>query len=273
MDQILLQAKSTARLIEERSSLIPQLALITGTGLSHVLDDMKIIDRFSYSSLPGFVYPTVSSHRGSLLIGQWEEEDLLVLTGRSHRYEGLSMGEITFPVRVLHELGIRQIIMCNVAGGIHPKYRAGDIIFVQDHIYLMGQHPLIGSSATSCIDVSKVYDMQLLRSGVEFCAHNSIPHGMGTYACLSGPSLETPAEYKYLYTLGADLVGMSTIPELLVAAQLQMKVTVLSIVSNLCYPLGRIDKTTIEEVIQVAEAALPNLRLVLGHLVGVAGRS
>ncbi len=262
-------AKLLARQIVRSCGPIPEIALITGTGLSSLVQSMQVRHSIPYHALDGFVQPTVRGHRQLMLLGNWSKRPVVALTGRFHYYEGYSIEQIVFPIRVLYYMGIRHIYMTNVAGGINPSYRAGDIIFLSDHIYLMANNPLIGVRDDSLGRAdSKAYDPTTAKLGIAYCQKNKIAHGTGIYACLAGPSLETPAEYKYLHTLGADLVGMSTIPEVLAARQMGIKVTALSVVSNVCHPFDQIRKTTIEEVVAVANDAIPRLSQVLKYLIG-----
>lgn len=244
------------------------VAIITGTGIDI---DMKISHRIPYGDIPHFVASTVQSHKGELVYGTIQGKEVIVLAGRMHYYEGYSAKEITFPVRVLKTLGIQRLLITNVSGGLNPDYAAGDIVMLRDHIFLQPEHPLRGANddrlGPRFPDMMDTYDSTLLAAAKNSCLMQKIPYHTGVYACLQGPSLETPAEYSYLHNIGADMVGMSTIPEVIVARHAGIEVAVASIISNVCYPIENLTPTTIESVIAVAGKAMPYLNQLISDLV------
>lgn len=242
---------------------LPKTAIITGTGLSDISVEMTNSKVLYYKDIPNFPQGTVPSHKNQLIKGTLNEKEVLLLVGRFHYYEGFEMEEVCFSVRVLQQLGVEEIIFTNATGGLNPDFEAGEIIVVKDHIYLMPINPLRGDNderiGPRFPDMSQVYD-QNMRSKMKLSYNDlSINYKEGVYVCWQGPSLETPAEYKYLHTIGADLVGMSTIPEVIAAIHSGIKVMVLSVVTNVCFPPEKIMKTTIEDVINVANNSSPKL--------------
>jgi len=241
-------------LIQSRSSLRPTLAIVLGSGFTHVLRELVIAARVPYGKLPGFPQTTVAGHAGELLIGQLGGTPVLVLSGRAHYYEGHPMATVTAAVRTLAACGIRDLLLTNAAGGINRKFRAGDFMLVSDHINLMGDHPLRGSAGAGLprfVDLTQAYDPQLSRLLVRAARQNKIKLRQGVYLAVSGPSYETPAEIRAFARLGAAAVGMSTVPEVIVARQLGLRVAALSCLTNLA---AGISKTPLshEEVLETA---------------------
>ncbi len=243
-------------------------AIITGTGIAI---DADISDRISYSEIPHFVKSTVQSHTGELQLAKIGDKKVLIMAGRMHYYEGYSAQEITFPIRVLKSLGIKKLIITNVSGGLNPDYQAGDIVLLKDHIFLQPDHPLRGANDEQLgprfPDMLDTYSPSLRAMAKSYCDDKQVSYHEGVYACLQGPSLETPAEYNYLRIIGADMVGMSTIPEVIVARHSGIELAVLSIISNVCYPIDQLTPTTIAEVIEVAQKANPILNGVIKTLL------
>ena len=250
---------------------IPRIAIMMGTGLSSIVDEMQDCTSIDYAEIPHFPKSTVQSHKGKLVIGKLNGKEILVLAGRWHYYEGYGTKELTFPIRVLKQLGVETIIFTNVSGGVNGDYNAGDLVIIKDHINAIPDHPLRGLNddrlGPRFPDMLKTYDA-LLRKQIKGVAEQlSISIHEGVYYGLQGPSLETPAEYIMINKVGADLVGMSTVPEVIVAKHAGMKIAAVSIVSNVCYPPERITETTVEEVIRVANQASDKLNQVLGVLI------
>lgn len=242
--------------------------IITGTGIEI---NVNITHRLAYQDIPHFVTSTVQSHSGELLIGTIGGSPTLILSGRMHYYEGYSAQEITFPVRVLKALGVQKLYITNVSGGLNPAYEAGNVVLLRDHIFLQPEHPLRGTNddrmGPRFPDMLETYDKNLLAKAKKICSQHHIPYHTGVYACLQGPSLETPAEYNYLRIIGADMVGMSTIPEVIVAKHSGLSIAVLSIISNVCYPIDTLTPTTIESVIEVAHNANPLLNTLIAGMI------
>lgn len=250
---------------------IPKVAIMMGTGLSSIVDDMVDCSTIDYKEIPYFPQSTVQSHKGKLVIGKLKGTEILVLAGRWHYYEGYSTKELTFPIRVLKQMGIETIIFTNVSGGVNADYNAGDLVIIKDHINAIPDHPLRGENddrlGPRFPDMLTTYDQSLRTELTKTAAKLDIKIHEGIYYGLQGPSLETPAEYVMIHNVGADLVGMSTVPEVIIAKHSDMKIAAVSIVSNVCYPPERITETTVEEVIKVANQASDKLNKILGELV------
>lgn len=241
--------------------------IIIGSGASKILDSFVIKARLSFSDIPHM--PSATFHKGEIIWAQTASSvDVIVLNGRLHFYEGYSAQEITYPTRILALMGIKQVIMTNASGGLNPSYRAGELILVKDHINLMPEHPLRGPNderfGLRFPDMSNAYDSELRRQiKSAYIEVNNEQLNEGVYVGFQGPSLETPAEYKYLHIIGGDMVGMSTVPEVIVANHSGIKTAVISIVTNICYPPEAITETTLEEVISIAETAAHGLAAVI----------
>lgn len=266
-----MQAKAAATYIEAQTQQVFETCIVLGSGASGLLDAFELHERLPFKSIPHLVRSTYLE--GEFISASISGQLVLILHGRLHYYEGYTAQEITFPIRILKLLGIRQLIMTNASGGLNPNYKAGEIVLIKDHINLMPDHPLRGANeerfGLRFPDMSQAYDEGLrvqLRSAFVELYGESIKEGV--YVGLQGPSLETPAEYKYLHIIGGDMVGMSTVPEVIVANHCQIKTAVLSIVTNVCYPPEAITETTLEEVIAIAEAATPKLQEILAKFVG-----
>lgn len=246
-------------------------AIITGTGLSGISDEIKIDGTLSYGQIPHLKTATVSSHDSKLIKGVLGGKEVYLMLGRFHYYEGFEMDQITFPVRMLQALGVENLIFLNATGGLNAAFNAGDIVVVKDHIYLMPINPLRGENdqrlGPRFPDMSAVYSADFRAFAERACSNLDENYKEGVYVCWQGPSLETPAEYGYLHQIGADLVGMSTIPEVIVAKHASMKVMVLSVVTNVCYPLEKIKETTIEEVIETAQKSIPKLNKLIKEII------
>lgn len=248
-----------------------EVAMTLGTGLSGIKDDIELLHTIPYSDIPHFPQSTVEGHEGHLLIGNWHGVSVMVMSGRFHFYEGYTAKEVTFPVRVVQSLGIKNLWISNVAGGLKAEYEAGALILIKDHINLMPDHPLTGANDERLgLRFPDMKDAYTLSWRNKFkAAANSIPieYYEGVYVGLQGPSLETPAEYNMLHIMGADVVGMSTVPEVIVAKHAEIKTMVCSIVSNVCYPPDQITETTLEEVIAVAHKAGEQLKKIWEALI------
>jgi len=246
-------------------------AVVLGTGLGNLAKEMQIQTAIDYQDIPHFPTSTVESHQGRLLFGSLDEVPIIVLAGRFHYYEGYSMKELTFPIRVLNYLGVKIIYMSNVSGSVNPNFHPGTIVLVKDHINTHPENPLRGYNderlGPRFPDMLRTYDADIRESAKAIAFQKQIALEEGVYLSLQGPNLETPAEYNYYHSIGADLIGMSTVPEVIVARHAQMRVCVLSVVSNLCYPVDEITETTIEAVIDIANSAEPKLTAIVKGLV------
>lgn len=260
----------TADYLKSRIKKLPRIGLLTGTGLGESTESIHTIASFEYGDLPHFPISTVEGHHGRLLIGELQNKPVLALQGRFHLYEGYSPLEVTFPIRVLQALGINYLILSNAAGGVNPDFATGDIMIVRDHINLTGSNPLTGPNEDSWgirfPDMSRAYDADLAKLAADAGKAAGIKLQTGVYAGLKGPSLETPAEIRYLRMIGADAVGFSTVQEVIAAVHAAMKVLGLSTITNVHNPDDP-HPSTVAEIIAVAQAAAPNLELIIRKVI------
>jgi len=264
------RAAETAGFLRSRIDPIPQTGILTGTGLGEVTAALRDVTAFEYRDIPHFPVATVPGHAGRLLCGAIEGRTVLMMQGRFHLYEGYSPAEVTFPIRVMQALGIRRIIVTNAAGGINPAYAPGNLMLITDHINLTGENPLIGRNedewGARFPDMTAAYDSELIRQAETAARGGGLALQRGVYAGLKGPSLETPAETRFLKTIGADAVGFSTVQEVIAAVHGGMKVLGISVITNLNDP-DRPAPATVEEIIDVARRAAPDLeKLIRGAL-------
>lgn len=253
------QIQETVSYLNIEPAVIPNFGIILGTGLSSFVDEISIIKSWPYKDIPHFAQSTVQSHKGNLILGQYKGQYIIILQGRFHYYEGYDMKQVTFPVRVCKALGIHSMLITNITGGINPDYAEGDIVVITDHINLHAENPLrgqnderLGPRFPELIDAYDLHYIQLMKQVAE---KKQITLREGVYAGIQGPNLETRAEYKYLHIIGGDVVGMSTIPEVVVARHASMKVCVLSCISNQCYPPENIKSSSLEDILRVVEQA------------------
>jgi len=262
MSDLYAKVQETADAIRSRVQTNPSVAVILGTGLGQLGKHVEKAAVIPYKELPHMPLPTVMSHEGQFLLGKLGGKDAAVMEGRFHRYEGYTLEQVTFPVRVLKELGAKTLIVSNAAGGMNPNYREGDIVIIEDHINLMGDNPLIGVRderlGPRFADMSQPYDKRLIELAQKAALELKIPARIGVYVGVTGPSLETRAEYRFLRGIGADMVGMSTVPEVIVAAQCGMRVLGLSIITDMCLP-DALHPGDIMKIIANAAAAEPSL--------------
>lgn len=248
--------------IRRRSSFVPQVGIVLGTGLGGLSARIDRAASIPYEEIPHFARTTTSTHRGELVLGTLQGKPVAVLEGRFHLYEGYSPDQITFPIRVLRALGAGILIVSNASGGIHGSYRRGDLVLIEDHLNLMGVNPLIGSNDESIgprfPDMCDCYDRELLAVAEGAARRADIPIRRGVYAAMTGPNLETRAEYRMLRTLGADLIGMSTVPEVIAAVHAGFRILGVSVVTDLCVP-EQLQPATLAEIVASAKAAEPRL--------------
>jgi purine-nucleoside phosphorylase len=261
----------TAEFLRSRISKLPRIGLITGTGLGQSAELLKISAAFDYKDIPHFPTSTVESHAGRLLFGHVDGKQIMAMQGRFHLYEGYSPVEVAFPIRVMQELGVKVLILTNAAGGLNPQFKAGDIMIIEDHINLTGANPLIGPNE-ACWgirfpDMIHAYDKKLSALAEKAGEHAGIHLRKGIYVGLKGPSLETPAEVRFLRTIGADAVAFSLIQEVIAAVHAGIKVLGLSTITNVHDPDMPIP-VTVEEVIAVAQQAIPVLEMIIRTVVG-----
>lgn len=262
--------KATANYIKERIKARPEIGIILGTGLGGLVNEIDIIDSIPYNEIPDFPVSTVQGHAGRLIYGKLGEKEVLAMQGRFHYYEGYNMKEVTFPVRVLKMIGITHLFVSNASGGLNPKYIVGEIVIINDHINFFPEHPLRGKNISELgprfPDMSRCYDERLRNKARLIALENSLTVKEGVYVGVSGPTFETPAEYKMFRILGADIVGMSTVPEVIVACHMGLKVFGISIVTDSGVP-GEIVEITHEEVQEVAMKAEPKMTLIMRKLI------
>ena len=248
--------------IRQRSSFKPDIILILGTGLGNLAKQVKVEKIFLYSELPFFPRTTVESHSGKLILGELGGKKVAVMEGRYHYYEGYSLEEVTFPVRVLRQLGAKILVVSNAAGGINLGYRKGEIVLITDHINFMGINPLVGPNenklGTRFPDMCEPYSNRLIELTGQAAREVQVLTSRGVYLGVTGPCLETRAEYRMMRNWGADLVGMSTVPEVIVAVHMGMEVLGVSVVTDTCNP-DRLEPCNIEEIIKTANEAGPKL--------------
>ena len=247
--------QTTAARLKKLCSLRPKLAVVLGSGFHHVLAELKVAKKISYAQIPGFPKPTVTGHAGELYFGHLDKTPVLVLSGRAHFYEGHSMERVTFAVRVLAAFGITDLLLTNAAGGINKKFRAGDFMVLMDHVNFMGTNPLRGDHQKNLprfVDLTETYDKNLREVLFKAGKVSKLKLQRGVYLAVSGPSYETPAEIRAFATLGADAVGMSTVPEAIVARECGMKVAVVSCLTNLAAGISK-EKLSHAEVLETAE--------------------
>ena len=250
----------------------PEYLVILGTGLGQLADEIDVIIAINYDSIPHFPVSTVESHHGRLLFGYLGGKPVVAMQGRFHFYEGYSMQEIVFPVRVSRSLGVNTLIVSNACGGLNPNYRRGDIMLINDHINFLGDNPLIGPNDDELgprfPDMSEPYTKRLLDTAENVALNLSIKMHEGVYLSISGPMLETKAEYRYMRQLGADVVGMSTVPEVIAAVHMGLEVLGISVITDECFP-DALEPVSLDDVLEAAAMAEPKMTQVL---VGVFER-
>lgn len=256
---MLQKIQETAQWIKGHTQLAPETAIVLGTGLGRLAAEIEVVDAFPYSEIPNFPVSTVEGHSGRLLFGRLGGKEVMALEGRFHYYEGYTMKEVTFPVRVMHELGIKTLFVSNAAGGMNPDFEIGDLMLITDHINFMPEHPLHGPNFPTgprFPDMSEAYNRELLDMARAIAAEKGIRTVEGVYIATQGPTYETPAEYKMFRILGADAVGMSTVPEVIVARHCGIRVFGISIITDLGVE-GKIVEVSHEEVQRAANAVQP----------------
>ena len=266
---MLQKIQQTAEWIKQHTSSRPQTAIILGTGLGRLAAEIEVVDAFPYSEIPNFPVSTVEGHSGRLVFGRLGGKEVMALEGRFHYYEGYNMKEVTFPVRVMRELGIKTLFVSNAAGGMHPDFEIGDLMIITDHINFFPEHPLRGKNidyGPRFPDMSETYDHALIAQAKSIAKAKHIRVVEGVYVGVSGPTFETPAEYKMYRLLGADAVGMSTVPEVIVAKHCGIRVFGMSVITDLGVE-GKIVEVTHEEVQAAADKAQPFMTEIMRTLI------
>jgi purine-nucleoside phosphorylase len=264
------QLQDSLKAIRARTDTVPEVGIILGTGLGRLAGEIETRAVIPYSEIPGFLVSTVESHVGRLILGTLSGKRVVVMQGRFHYYEGYDMAGITYPVRVIKALGAHTLIVSNACGGVNPQFQAGDIMVMTDHINLLGNNPLRGPNAPEqgprFPDMCNCYDKDLVALAEQVALDQRLPLKRGVYVALAGPNLETAAEYRMCRILGADVVGMSTVPEVIVARQIGLRVAGFSVVTDMGLP-DAMKSTSLEDVLAVAGTAEPKLTELIKELV------
>jgi purine-nucleoside phosphorylase len=270
VETLLGRIAEAVRAVRERTPLEPEVALILGTGLGGLAARIEVETVIPYDDLPHFPLSTVESHSGRLLFGRLGGRAVVAMQGRFHRYEGYTLQQVTFPVRVLRALGAETLIVSNACGGMNPYWIPGDLVLIADHINLLGDNPLIGPNPDELgprfPDMSEPYDLTLQQLAIEVALERKATLRRGVYVAVPGPNLETRAEYRMLRTMGADVVGMSTVPEVIVGVHGGMRVMGISIITDACLP-DALEVADIQRIIATAQGAEPSLAALVEGVV------
>lgn len=262
--------EEAATFLNEATSHRPSTGIILGTGLGGLADAIEVDATVSYDDLPHFPSTTVESHEGRLIVGHLDGVPVVAMQGRLHLYEGFSARQATFPIRVLGAFGVDTLLISNAAGGMNPHHRRGDLMLTTDHINFQGANPLVGPNVEDWgprfPDMSEPYDVGLRTMAEEVALDEGIKLHQGVYVSVLGPNLETPAEYRFLRQMGADVVGMSTVPEVIVARHMGMRVMSVSVITDECFP-DALEPINIEEVLAAADAAAPHLQTIFQGVI------
>ena len=253
-----------------RTAMVPDTGIILGTGLGGLANEIVPETVVDYASIPHFPLSTVESHHGKLIFGSLGGRKVVAMQGRFHYYEGYTMQQIAYPVRVMKFLGVQTLLVSNACGGMNPQYKKGDVMIMVDHINMLGDNPLIGKNEDELgprfPDMSEPYSFELIEFAEKIALENQVKVQKGVYVAVPGPNLETRAEYRFLRATGADVVGMSTIPENIVANHMGMKVLGISIVTDECFP-DSLKPVNVEEIIATAMQAEPKMTLIMKELI------
>jgi len=270
MTKLISNINETLEVIRKFTTEKYSIGIILGTGLGGLVKEIEVKHQINYEDLPHFPISTVESHHGKLIFGKINGKNVVAMQGRFHYYEGYSMQQITYPVRVMKFLGVETLLVSNACGGMNPDYRRGDVMIMIDHINMLGDNPLIGKNEDELgprfPDMSEPYNYELIELAEKIALESKIKVQKGVYVAVPGPNLETRAEYRFLRATGADVVGMSTIPENIVANHMGMKVLGISIVTDECFP-DSLKPVNVEEIIATAMQAEPKMTLIMKELI------
>lgn len=262
--------EQTTSYLQQRGFENPEIGIILGTGLGKLLDEMEIIHEVSYNHIPHFPTATVEFHKGKLIYGIIEGKKVVVMQGRFHYYEGYSLKDVTFPVRIMHQLGVKKLLVSNASGAINTNFKKGELMLIDDHINLLGDSPLafkgVSKYGERFVDMSQPYDQEMGEILKKTAKENNINLHEGVYASVVGPQLETRAEYRYLTIIGADAVGMSTVPEIIVANHLKLPVVAVSVLTDECDP-DHLKPVDIQEIMAMAAKAEPQMITLFKELI------
>ncbi len=270
MIDLMTKINETLETIRKKTTKEYEVGIVLGTGLGGLVSEIEIEHEIEYGDLPHFPLSTVESHQGKLIFGKINGKNVVAMQGRFHYYEGYTMQQITYPIRVMKFLGVKNLIVSNACGGMNPIFRRGDVMIMIDHINLLGDNPLIGKNEDELgprfPDMSEPYSLELIKLAEEVALENKVKVQKGVYVAVPGPNLETKAEYRFLRNIGADVVGMSTVPENIVANHMGMKVLGFSIITDECFPesLRAVD---VQEIIATAMAAEPKMTLIMKEVI------
>jgi len=264
------QLYKTAEFLKKRIPFEPEVGIVLGTGLSSLVQSLEIEHEIMFSNIPEFPIATVEFHSGKLIFGHLEGKRVMAMQGRLHYYEGYSMEQITLPIRVMKMLGIQNLFLSNAAGALNPSYRKGDLMILEDHINLLPDNPLRGPNEDDFgprfPDMSEPYNPVLIEKALEISNRHSLRVHKGVYVSVPGPNLETRAEYRYLRTIGADVVGMSTVPEVIVAHHMNLSTFAISVITDECFP-DNLKPVSISEILEAAHFAEPYLNQIMKDLI------
>lgn len=263
--------QNTARYIKSRTNdFEPEVGIILGTGLGGLVKEIEVEKQLMYGNIPDFPISTLEFHSGKLIFGTLAGKKVVAMQGRLHYYEGYSMQQITFPVRVMKMLGIKTLLVSNASGSLNPDFKKGDLMIIEDHINLQPQNPLIGRNEDELgprfPDMSQPYHRELTKKGLDIAKANNIVCHKGVYVAVTGPNLETKAEYKYLRIIGGDAVGMSTVPEVIVANHMGLPVFAISVLTDEGFP-EELEPVSIDTILAIAAEAEPKLTMILKELI------
>ncbi len=270
MSELRKQIDEAIQVIRQYTDLEPTVGIVLGTGLGDLANEIQKVAEIPYQDIPHFPLSTVETHAGKLIFGQLGGKDVVAMQGRFHYYEGYSMKQITFPIRVMKFLGVKTLVISNAAGGMNPLFRKGDIMIMEDHINLLGDNPLIGPNDDELgprfPDMSEPYSHRLIDLAEEIALDEKIKVQKGVYVAVAGPNLETRAEYRFLRSIGADVVGMSTVPEVIVARHMNLEVFGVSVITDECFP-DALQPADVEDIIRTANQAQPRLTLLMKRVI------
>jgi len=270
MSELQFKIDDAVTFLRKKTDVKPSIGIILGTGLGGLVKEIQIETIVDYGDIPHFPVSTVESHKGKLIFGKLGGKNIVAMQGRFHFYEGYTMQQVTFPVRVMRKLGVETLLISNAAGGMNPLFKKGDIMLIADHINLLGDNPLIGPNDDTLgprfPDMSEPYTKDLIALAEKVALNLKIPLQQGVFVAMTGPTLETRAEYRFLRIIGADVVGMSTVPEVIVAVHQSMKVLGFSIITDECFP-DTLKPVSLQEVIAAANEAEPKLTAIMKEVV------
>ncbi|MCC9166939.1 purine-nucleoside phosphorylase [Pontibacter harenae] len=262
--------EATSYIQNNTNSFAPEFGIILGTGLGALVNDIEIAYSLSYADIPHFPVSTVESHSGRLIFGELAGRKVVVMQGRFHYYEGYSMEQVVFPVRVMKLLGVKKLFVSNAAGGLNPRFSTSELMVITDHINLQPSNPLIGKNIDELgprfPDMSEVYDEEMVRQAMVIAEDANFDLREGVYVSVPGPMLETKAEYRYLSQIGADAVGMSTVPEVIAARHMGIPVFAVSVITDMCTP-DRIKKVVLADILEAAAKAEPRMTMIIRELI------